>query len=240
MSFNFTLLRRRFHRVVAVSRDIRDTFIRGLGFPEDKVCVVHNGISASRPLAPRDERRGFVVGSSGRLTGVKDYPLMVEIAREVAREEPDVRFELAGEGPDEPVIARRIQALGLEDVFRVRGFVEEIESFYSGLDLYLNTSRHEGIPMTLLEAMSLGIPVVAPDVGGIGEIVEDGVSGFLVRGRDPAVFAERCIRLRRDASMRSRFSAAARERVRNYFSTGRMVEEYMNIYLGAGGSAYPT
>ena len=94
--------------------------------------------------------------------------------------------------------------------------------------------------MTLLEAMSLGIPVVAPDVGGIGEIVEDGVSGCLVRGRDPAAFAERCIRLRRDAAMRSRFSAAAMERVRNHFSVGKMAEEYMKIYRAGKGSPIPT
>lgn len=233
MSLNFALLSRRFHRVVVVSRDIRDVFVRRLGFPEDMVCVVHNGISAPWSPGPRAEREEFVVGSSGRLTAVKDYPLMVEIAKEVVREAPDVRFELAGEGPDEPEIARRIRACGLEGVFRIRGFVEDVGSFYAGLDLYLNTSQHEGIPMTLLEAMSLGIPVVAPDVGGIGEIVEDGVSGFLVRGRDPEAFAERCIRLRRDAAMRSRFSAAARERVRNHFSAGRMAEEYMKIYLAA-------
>jgi glycosyltransferase involved in cell wall biosynthesis len=237
---NFALLRKRFHRVVVVSREMREIFVRMLGFPEGKVHVIHNGVPFPATIPDRGKRGEFVVGSSGRLTAVKDYPLMVEIARRVVGDSPDVRFELAGDGPEGPSIARRISECGLEQVFRIRGFVEDIESFYDGLDLYLNTSRHEGIPMALLEVMSLGIPVVAPDIGGIGEIVEDGVSGFLVPRRNPAIFAERCLRLRRDAAMRSRFSAAARKRVREHFSSERMAKEYMNIYLAARESPYPT
>lgn len=92
-----------------------------------------------------------------------------------------------------------------------------------------NTSVHEGIPMSVLEAMSHGLPVVVPKVGGFPEIVEEGVSGYLVAGRDPASFAEKILGLVQ-AECRQSMTGAARQRVVNCFSSEAMARKYYKLY----------
>ena len=102
----------------------------------------------------------------------------------------DVRFELAGDGPERPALEAMVQRHGLNAGFILKGHQDDMESFYRGLDIYINTSVHEGIPMTILEALAHGLPVIAPAVGGIVEIIEDGKEGFLIDGRSTGDFAE--------------------------------------------------
>jgi glycosyltransferase involved in cell wall biosynthesis len=88
-----------------------------------------------------------------------------------------------------------------------------MSTFYRGVDLYLNTSIHEGIPMSVLEAMAHGLPVVAPNVGGISEIIDQGVEGYLLEDRDPKASAEKFFLLYENKGLRERMSHAAREKV---------------------------
>jgi glycosyltransferase involved in cell wall biosynthesis len=173
----------------------------------------------------------FVVGSMGRMFPVKDYPLMVEIAREVCRETDKIRFELAGDGPEWAKIKDLVERYGLEKQFILRGFVEDLSGFYQGLDLFLNTSLHEGIPLSVLEAMSFGIPILAPNVGGLKEMINDGVEGYLVNGRDPEVYAIKCLHIYRNKILRQSMASSAREKVENEFSNDRMAREYYQVYL---------
>jgi glycosyltransferase involved in cell wall biosynthesis len=227
---NDRILARRFDRMVAVSGNIRRVLVRK-GFQEDKVRVIHNGIEMPLARPAGSGREEFVIGSLGRLFPVKDYPLMAEIASRVARREPRIRFELAGDGPERGRILERVRQHRLEEKFLLRGFLEDPCDFYRGLDLYLVTSRHEGIPISVLEAMGHGLPVVAPRVGGLEEIVTDGSQGCLVDGRDPEAYAERCLWLFKDAELRRRMGAAARKRVEDAFTVGRMTEQYHRLYL---------
>ena len=227
---NFRLLSRFFDCVVAVSEDIRDRFVSRYRFPPDKVRVVRNGVVIPAASGTRDRRDRPVIGSCGRFFPVKEYPLMVEIARAIVDAQPGTRFELAGDGPGREEIEIRIRRLGLQDRFLIRGFLDEVDGFYGGLSLYLNTSSHEGIPMSVLEAMARGVPVVAPNVGGLREIVRDGLEGFLVGDRDPISFAEPCLRLLQDPALRERMGAAARERVAKEFTVEVMARGYLEAY----------
>jgi glycosyltransferase involved in cell wall biosynthesis len=175
----------------------------------------------------------FVIGSSGRLFPVKDYPLMVRIAQELAPQK-EIYLVLAGDGPERGALEKAIEECGLVGRFILNGHLEEMDSFYCGLDIYLNTSVHEGIPITILEAMARGLPVIAPQVGGIGEIIEDGVEGFLVPNRDPKAFAEKCLLLQ-DAELRHRMGQAARAKVERGFSTNHMAREYYQLYRELAG-----
>ncbi len=233
--FNLFLLRH-FFRTVAVSYDIRRRLLDRYGFRADRVAVIHNGIVAASEGNRRRRRGEFVIGSSGRLFPVKDYPLMVRIAEEIAERRSDVRFVLAGEGPLRRTLERLIADGGLERRFELPGHLESMDFFYRELDLYLNTSLHEGIPMTILEAMAQGLPVVAPRVGGIGEIVEDGREGFLIDERTPRAFAEACLLLQQDEALWKRMSSAARKRALADFSVERMSDDYSRLYqeLAAG------
>lgn len=230
---NFYLLSSSFAKTVAVSSEISNRLLDHYGFDDVRVKVIHNGVPSQKINCNKctsESRPYFTIGSSGRLFPVKDFPLLVEIARIITDQEPEVRFELAGEGPVRAQLESLLKSYGLQGRFILRGHVEDMEPFYAGIDLYLNTSLHEGIPMTILEAMSRGIPVIAPRVGGIREIITSGENGFLINGRDPRIFAERCLQLYRDMQLRRVISVAAREKVVCEFTDVKMVDSYYRLY----------
>lgn len=231
--FNFFILSRYFRNTVVVSKDIRERFINEYGFSEEKVVIIHNGVEIIERVPSRKETDVFIIGSSGRYVPVKDYPLMVEVAKEVSKQIDRIHFELVGDGPERAKIQKLIKQYGLESICSLRGFVKDISSFYQSLGLYLNTSIHEGIPISVLEAMAHGLPVIAPRVGGLKEIIEDGVQGYLVEGRSPKDFADKCLELYENEPLRRRMACAAREKVAKEFSIDRMAEQYYHLYCNA-------
>jgi len=228
---NLFLLSRYFHRVVGVSEEIKEAFVKLYRFPENKTWVIHNGVEIPHLMADRVNNDYFVIGSSGRLFPVKNYELMIEIARAISQKTDRVYFELAGNGPE----MERLKALASEyrlgDVFSFKGHLDDISPFYRGLDVYLNTSIHEGIPMSVLEAMAHKLPVIAPRIGGLPEIIDDGVQGYLLKERDPAAYAGKCIFLYENKSLRQRMSEAAREKVEQMFSVKKMAQNYSHLYI---------
>jgi glycosyltransferase involved in cell wall biosynthesis len=228
---NYGVLASRFDRMVAVSLDIKESLVRDYGFQENRVQIIRNGIFV--PETPRDSRvkDHFVIGSAGRFFSVKDYPFMVKVAREVITKIDKIRFELAGEGPMLGDIQELIKRYGLEEHFVLRGFLHAVSAFYQGLDVYLNTSLHEGIPMSVLEAMAYGLPAIVPKVGGLSEIVTDGVDGYLLDARNPKDFADRCLSLYKNETLRRKMAYAAREKIIQEFSMQRMVENYADMYM---------
>lgn len=231
-SLNFLALSRAF-TTVAVSRDVADSLIKRYGLPRKKLAVIHNGIEPppTCDAYPITRQGKLYIGSSGRMFPVKDYPLMVHVARAVnAVANSGVQFQLAGDGPEQAGVKALVEKYSLHRAFSLRGRLDNMNDFYRGLDIYLNTSTHEGIPMTILEAMSHGLPVVAPGVGGIPEIISNGVEGFLIKGRDPYDFASKCISLCKDERLRRAMSKAAREKVNLFFSAEKMALGYLDLY----------
>jgi L-malate glycosyltransferase len=228
---NRYVLSRHFRNIVAVSEDIRITLSEKYGLPAEKLVVIHNGTKIPEESNSDRGNHPFTIGSAGRFFPVKDYPFFVEIAAEINRYSKDVCFELAGEGPEFENITERINRYGLQDVFRLKGFVEDISVFYTGLDLYINTSIHEGLPMSVLEAMSHGLPVVAPREGGIKEVVTDGLQGYLIEGRDPRRFAQKCLAISKDRNLRQSMGTASREKVAREYSIRTMTEKYFELYV---------
>lgn len=232
---NTFLLRKYFSKVIAVSRNIQGIYTSTFGFPDHKITVIHNGTDIPTGPVSKNTKEHFVIGSMGRIFPVKDYLLMVEIAREIARVTDKIRFELAGDGPDTSKVEAAVGRYRLGRSFRLLGTVEDLPGFYQGIDLYLNTSLHEGIPMTVLEAMSYGIPVVAPNVGGLNEMLEDGKEGYLVNGRNPEDFANKCLHLYENRALGQSMGAFARMRVKKEFSNETMAREYHSMYRNISG-----
>ena len=228
---NYGLLASRFDRVVAVSVDVKDALVKDYGLREKRVQVIRNGIVV--PASPPEFRVKdyFLIGSAGRFFPVKDYLFMVEVAREVITKSSKIRFELAGEGPSLGDIQDLIKKYGLKEHFALRGFLHDMSAFYQELDVYLNTSLHEGIPMSVLEAMAYRLPTIAPKVGGLKEIVTDGVDGYLLNARTPKDFADKCLSLYESETLRQKMAHAAREKIIREFSIQRMVEDYTDIYM---------
>lgn len=221
----------RYFTTVAVSADIRNTLAGRFNFPANRIEVIHNGIDFSGEVVAKFRKDHFIVGSSGRLFPVKDFPLMIEIARLLSNSHGDsFRFLLAGDGPEFEKISTLINDYDLNDRFTLLGHQNNMSSFYNSIDLYINTSIHEGIPMTILEAFAHGIPVIAPAVGGIPEIVSEGEDGFLIETRDPHDFAKKCIYLQENESVRVAMARSAQENVMKSFSAQTMAASYHQLY----------
>jgi glycosyltransferase involved in cell wall biosynthesis len=208
---------------------MREKLIAEHGFHTNSISVIHNGIAIPKNQ-PFRKKKPMMVGSAGRMFPVKDFKLLVEIASKVITVMDDVDFVIAGNGPQSDLLQERIVSHGLTNRFCLPGHIHEMDTFYQDLDIYINTSVHEGIPMSVLEAMSHGLPVVAPNVGGFPEIVEEGVTGYLIDNRDPSMFAARCIELLSDTEKRKHMARAARQRVVDHFSREAMVKMYYQLY----------
>jgi glycosyltransferase involved in cell wall biosynthesis len=193
--------------------------------------VIHNGIDVEQSIDfPRAEvlvRHGIpdgkrIVGIFGRLVGQKRHDLFLEVARRILGEMPETAFLIVGEGPLEGDLRRRAAELGIEAKVLFLGFQRETMPLYSICDCVLLTSRSEGLPNAVLEAMLAGRSVVAFDVGGVAELVPDARVGIVVAAGDAGAMAARTLELLRSDAARATIGRAARERVRETFSTEQM------------------
>jgi glycosyltransferase involved in cell wall biosynthesis len=185
--------------------------------------VVLHGIDVEgiRELrASRDEVRkelglradGTIVGTVANLRAIKGNAELFAAARMVLDEEPDIRFVTVGQGPQEQELRALHAELGLGDGLRMLGHRTDAVRVMGACDLFCLASRREGLPVALMEALALGLPVVATHVGGIPEVVTDGVEGRLVPPRDPRALADAVLALARDERRRAEMATAAAAR----------------------------
>jgi len=227
------LIGRAFRTVVVVSREMhnqlngRELNVRG------ELIQIHNGIRIPEVKLPSPPTSRCVIGSVGRLVPVKDYRLFLATAAAISRVDSSIHFEILGDGPERGAIIDCAAQFGLASRFTVRPSVEDPQAFYRTLALYLNTSVHEGCPLSILEAMASERAIVAPAVGGIPEIVQSGDDGhgWLSPTRDPDVLARGCLDLLADPARRGAMGQRGRARVMREFSAERMAEAYTATYL---------
>jgi glycosyltransferase involved in cell wall biosynthesis/protein-tyrosine-phosphatase len=232
---DFFVLRTFFSALVAVSDEMRRALVEHYGFREQQLRVIRNGgrFPSTMPAAlSRGET--FRIGTVGRLVPVKGFDLFLDVAAALRRTVPAVRFSILGDGPLREELARRVEELGLGDHVEFLSPRPDPFPYYRSLDLYLNTSRHEGLPLSVVEAMACGVPVVSAAVGGIPEVVADGEHGFLVTGREPAAFVERCVRLIADDRLRVSMSQRASAFARDGLSAPAMAAAYRSLYEECG------
>jgi glycosyltransferase involved in cell wall biosynthesis len=227
---NLFITARFFHHFVCVSEDMREIFIRRYGKAGEKAEVIRNGMDVYIDINEKKRGKNFAIGSCGRFVPVKDYPLLVAVAAYIRERNRNVLFRIAGDGPELSKVRALVRAHNLEASFSCVGAVDDMEGFYQGLDVYINTSIHEGIPMSILEAMLHSLPVVAPRVGGLDELITNGVEGSLIDERDPSRYGDQCLRLMKDPGLYDLMSRAALTRVKTFFSAERMAREYFAMY----------
>jgi glycosyltransferase involved in cell wall biosynthesis/tetratricopeptide (TPR) repeat protein len=229
------------------SRAGADDYAEWLGLDLAAVRVVYNGIDFDQlecsvdPTRVRDLRKSLgipgrapLIGSAFRMSEEKRPLLWVEVAAEVARQEPTAHFIVYGDGPMRSEMVELARRLGIAERIHFPGAEDDIASCYKAMDTIMLTSRHEGLPNVLLEAQALGVPVVAPDVGGVAETILQGVTGFAVRDADAAALASRVLYCLRETAWRERARAAGPPFVRERFGVTAMLERTLEIY-GLGG-----
>jgi len=240
-----TLANRLNHQIVAVSSSIR-TFLRQKeGVPAEKLSVIYNSVDLDRfspgpeATAARSRARrkwglpaeALIVGGVGRLHYQKNFPLFLEVAAEVCSRIPAATFVIAGEGPERGPLEDLSRKLGLADRLRFLGFVKEMPELYQALDLLLLTSHFEGTPLTVLEAMAMGVPVVASRVDGVEEVLEDGQDAILVPPGQREPFVAGVGRVLQDQQLWRRLSRAAQAKARQGYSAAAMVRQVEALYL---------
>jgi glycosyltransferase involved in cell wall biosynthesis len=232
------------HHIIAVSSSIRTFLCREEGLPADKISVIYNSVDLERfspqngPGARQEARRRFnltpealIVGGVGRLHYQKNFPLFLEVAAAVCAREPRAFFVIAGEGPERDALEERCHRLGIASRVRFLGFVKEMPLLYQGLDLLLLTSHFEGTPLTVLEAMAMGVPVVASRVDGVTEVLEHGRDGLQVPPGRGDLFIEAVCWALADPDLRLGLGRAGQEKAREQFSAEAMVRQVEALYL---------
>lgn len=208
------------------------------GVPREKLVAVPNGIDPCQcdmpVLAPPEEwrlpERGPVVGCIGRLDAQKDPLLLLRAAAQVVKQIPGATFVFAGDGPLQTRCRREAQRLGISENVRWLGWVADIRPLLARMDLLALSSRWEGMPNAVLEAMACRKPVVVTSVGGCPELVRESQTGFLVPCGDACALADRVVSLLNDPTLCRRMGCAARERIEKEFSIASMVERNQKLY----------
>jgi glycosyltransferase involved in cell wall biosynthesis len=227
--------------MVAVSEQVRDLAGRREGVRPARLRVIENGIQPLEPAgaAARERLRAELgVPEGGRLALTvarfetqKGYIHLLEAIPAVLADCPRTVFAFAGEGSLRPEMERKAAALGIAAGVRFLGVRRDIPALLSAADLFVLPSLWEGLPMALLEAMSLGLACVATDVEGSRDAIQDGVSGCLAPPGDPTALATAVRELLADDGRRARLGAAARARVGARYSVERMCREYEALFL---------
>lgn len=226
--------------VLANASPIRDALIAEDRFAPAKVHVIHNGIDIEKFRKGR-ERRDILFPNVGNaklvvLVGnmhsdVKGHPRLIECAPRVVREFPNVRFVLVGDGSQRTQFEQQVSSLGLAENFLFLGSRADIPDILGACDIAVLPSRAEGLSNALLEYLAAGLPTIASRVGGNPELVEDGVSGFLV-SPDSEALGTALLKMLRDPELMRRFGERGREFVVQNFSFERLVREVDALYTG--------
>jgi glycosyltransferase involved in cell wall biosynthesis len=233
----------RFADVVIVNSEmIRETITAAPWLPADRVVVLHNGVDTSEPR--RDVGAAFltrlgappgspVVAGVGRLASLKGFGVLMEAFREVRESFPGARLLILGEGGQRARLEAVRSRLGLEGSVLMPGHADDVRDILSRVDAYVLSSRIEGMANTLLEAMSVGAPIVATDVSGTTEAVRPGIDGLVVPPDNPAALAEALGKLLGDRDLAARLGESARTRAAEMFGMDRMVHELEGMLKSA-------
>jgi glycosyltransferase involved in cell wall biosynthesis len=246
-----TALARVSDRLIAVSPEVRDELVRLRVAPERKFSVIRLGIELEQRVRfdgdPAEVRRRhgipsekFVVGWFGRMTAVKRTDDLLTMLTGTRERGIDALLVLVGDGDDRRHLEQRAHDLGIAKSCLFLGYQEHVAQWFAICDAVILTSANEGTPVTLIEALAAGRPVVATRVGGIPDVVEDGETGFLVRPADTHAMAERLEILARDPARSAEMGRLGRERMLQRYAVSRLLDDVDMLYrelLGEANSA---
>lgn len=236
-------------RIITVSRpDIQKGLIQGIA-RKDKFSLIYNGIDLEKFRQDVDERKlrmelGLnpdtkLVGMIGRLDKQKNPLDLIKTASIVVKSYPNVQFLVVGDGSLREDCERLIDKLNLKDKFFLLGFRGDVERILPILTVTAMSSLWEGLPLAFLEAMSAGRPIVANDIDGASDVVENGVTGFLVKPHEPDEMADRILTLLNDEALCNQMGHVARQRSDDY-SLQRMVGKIGTLYKELHFSPQPS
>jgi sugar transferase (PEP-CTERM/EpsH1 system associated) len=232
-------------RYITISKDLKRWLMETVGVSKRRVVQIYNGVDLEQfhpgsakqvdlPPAGFLSAESFVIGTVGRLAAVKDQTTLIRAFKLLLDADPaygnDLRLIIAGDGPLREELEALISELGVARFVWITGDRNDIADLLRLFDLFVLSSLGEGISNTILEAMATGLPIVATDVGGNPELVQEGVNGRLIPGEDPAVLASRLQECIGDREQLRRMGTASLEKVKTQFNWQNTVERYLSVY----------
>ena len=233
---------RRSDRVIAVSESTRRYLLNREDLEESKVTMIPNGIAVEifRPASNQEKLKAremldipseaIVIGGVGRLVPQKNFSLFLNVASNVLRIHPGVIFEIAGTGPLEQLLREKAATLGIAEHVRFLGHVTDRVGLYHALDALMMTSDFEGTPMTLLEAMASGLPIVASAVDGIAEVCTHGKDAFMPPPGDLGRFQDFLCRLIESKILRQKLGDEGRRRILECYDIKSIARRVEMVY----------
>lgn len=204
----------------------------------DKIVRVYNGVvpvirmEAGSPeqLEPIAHPKCFTLLFVGRLATIKNLETLIRAFAHASAELPNIRLWIVGDGPVRPALESLAAELGQSDRIRFWGQRMDTAAFFSAADCFVMSSVSEGLPMSLLQAMSLGIPAITTDVGGMAEVLTLAQSGLRSPVGDHAAYADAILRIATDSALRAHLSANALTAYHQHFTLAQMDRAYMELY----------
>lgn len=233
---------RRLDHLIAVSHATKAEMVSG-GVPAERITVIHNAIDTDA-WAPKQGTNSFraelqlngafpVIGYVGRINQEKDLDTWLRAAAMVAKKYPAAKFVLVGDGRGDDTQSRLEQlakTLGIEQSLIFPGYRSNLQSVYAAFDIFMLSSRREGLPNCILEAMAMGLPVVTTDVAGAKELVKDQETGYVLSQGDVQGLGEALLKLVDNSSLRGRLRQAGRERIEKEFSFASRLRRIEDLY----------
>jgi glycosyltransferase involved in cell wall biosynthesis len=227
-----------FDQVITVSGFLRDE-LKGWGIPDGRISLAPNGVDLERPAKGEGvairrelglEPNQPVIGSVGRLEPAKGLPFLLEATARLALEWPQIRCLVVGEGRLLPQLSQYVADHGLGEIVQFTGFRSDVKRLLEAFDVFVLPSVTEGIPIALLEACACARPVVASRIGGVPEVISDGLNGSLVEVGDVAGLASAVDGLLRNRKLAERLGQQAERDVARRYSLASMVQVTRQAY----------
>jgi len=237
--------------LIAVSPQVRDDLVALGVAPAERFVVIRLGIELGERVADGQNGRAesrrylgieperFAVGWIGRMTAVKRTDDVLVAFKRLRDGGVDAVLCLVGDGPDRPELERRAHELGVIRDTLFLGYQEDVAPYYAAFDALVLPSSNEGTPVSAIEALAAGRPVVATRVGGVPDVVKEGEEGFLVEPGETGELADRLAELARDPDLRERMGQAGRERVLPRYAVERLVDDVDRLYRSLLDAARP-
>jgi glycosyltransferase involved in cell wall biosynthesis len=225
--------------IIAVSNHTRDEMIQYEGIAPGKVSVIYNGINIqlARKESPEELRKEFglkpedtVIGTVGRVVEQKGFDLLLRSAPYILSRFPKTKFIIVGGGEREQDLRRLASELKVTEQFIFTSWRRDAVDLIRIFDVFAMTSRFEGMPMVLLEAMALSKPIVATAVGGVPEVVLNKETGIMIDRREPELLADALSALAGDPALARRMGSNGRARYEKYFTAEAMAAAYEERY----------
>jgi len=225
-------------KIIAVSEDLK--VILAKSYPPNQLEVIENGVDIDalapykkpQPLKNHHKKNHYKIGLVGRLVPVKRVDLFIRTAKHMQDHHPklSIHFHIYGDGPLHNELTQLAHSLGVNHIIKLEGHCDDIHSQIASLDALLITSDHEGLPMTLLEAMALGTPVIAYAVGGITNVCQKGAYCWLVNQNTPELLSQKLYDCLSSEKQRQTIANMAVQQINQKYSTKNNANSYKAIY----------